>query len=441
MNIVKSLVEGYSKINTATRTGAIDVVFVEQEDGTFASTPFHVRFGKLGVVWSGSKCVDIEINGKEVDMSMVLDDRGMAFFSEKDDHGETDDVDEEGNNGSERGQRDEVRLNQRNRPEMQRTRSMSSSDISEFDLPAEHESKLSAASRAISDGDLSENKEEEVVVEEEETNKRNSLRLTKAEIGHLGLNLGCNSAVFSVTTRFQGTYKASCNIHLWRQRDRIVISDIDGTITRSDVRGMLLPLIGASNWAQGEVVRLYNLIADNGYRILYLSARSISQAADTKFYLEQLRQDGLSLPPGPLFLNPKSLLQAGKLEVIEKRPELFKIECLTKLRELFLCPTPFFAGYGNRQNDLVAYQAVGIPSCRVFLINKLGILSGQVALNQQSSYCGHCDLVSLLFPALSTSTNINLATKEIGCSNSPSFWSPPLPQIDPEDPLLSTLTK
>ena len=144
---------------------------------------------------------------------------------------------------------------------------MSSSDISEFDLPAEHESKLSAASRAISDGDLSENKEEEVVVEEEETNKRNSLRLTKAEIDDLGLNLGCNSAVFSVTTRFQGTYKASCNIHLWRQRDRIVISDIDGTITRSDVRGMLLPLIGASNWAQGEVVRLYNLISDNGYRL------------------------------------------------------------------------------------------------------------------------------------------------------------------------------
>ena len=53
---------------------------------------------------------------------MVLDDRGMAFFSEKDDHGETDEVDEEDNIGSERGQRDEVRLNQRNRPEMQRTR-------------------------------------------------------------------------------------------------------------------------------------------------------------------------------------------------------------------------------------------------------------------------------------------------------------------------------
>ena len=63
------------------------------------------------------------------------------------------------------------------------------------------------------------------------------------------------------------------------------------------------------------------------------------------------------------------MLQAGRLEVIEKRPELFKIECLTKLRQLFNCSTPFFAGYGNRQNDLVAYEAVGIPRCTIFLIN------------------------------------------------------------------------
>ena len=33
-------------------------------------------------------------------------------------------------------------------------------------------------------------------------------------------------------------------------RDKIVISDIDGTITRSDVRGMFLPYIGVATWAQ-----------------------------------------------------------------------------------------------------------------------------------------------------------------------------------------------
>ena len=151
-------------------------------------------------------------------------------------------------------------------------RSMSSGDVSEFDLLDEREKKfqsLSPSSRAISDGDLTEEKEEDVMAgEKEEEEKRNSLRLSKVEVDELGLELGSNSAVFSVTTRFQGTYRAACNIHLWRQKDRVVISDIDGTITRSDVRGMLLPLIGASNWAQGEVVRLYNLIASNGYRFL-----------------------------------------------------------------------------------------------------------------------------------------------------------------------------
>ena len=156
-----------------------------------------------------------------------------------------------------------------NDPPLSVSRSMSSGDLSEFDLLEEREKKfqsLSPASRAISDGDLTEEKEEEVMAENKEQEKRNILRLTKAEVDELGLEFGSNSAVFSVTTRFQGTYRASCNIHLWRQNDRIVISDIDGTITRSDVRGMLLPLIGASNWAQGEVVRLYNLIANNGYR-------------------------------------------------------------------------------------------------------------------------------------------------------------------------------
>ena len=68
-------------------------------------------------------------------------------------------------------------------------------------------------------------------------------------------------------------------------------------------------------------------------------------------------------------------MQAGRLEVIEKRPELFKIECLTKLRQLFKCSSPFFAGYGNRQNDLVAYEAVGIPRCTLLIIIETVIAS------------------------------------------------------------------
>ena len=45
----------YNGINGATLTGAIDVIIVQQEDGSFMSSPFHVRFGKLGVLRSREK--------------------------------------------------------------------------------------------------------------------------------------------------------------------------------------------------------------------------------------------------------------------------------------------------------------------------------------------------------------------------------------------------
>lgn len=48
----------------------------------------------------------------------------------------------------------------------------------------------------------------------------------------LKLKPGPNEARFSVTTKYQGTSWCSCHIYLWRFDDKIVISDIDGTITK-----------------------------------------------------------------------------------------------------------------------------------------------------------------------------------------------------------------
>ncbi len=94
-----------------------------------------------------------------------------------------------------------------------------------------------------------------------------------------------------------------------RYDDRVIISDIDGTITRSDVLGHILPYIG-QDWAQVGVTRLYTNIAANGYKFLYLSARAIGQAKATRDYLRDLRQDDVSLPDGPLLLSPTSLFSA-----------------------------------------------------------------------------------------------------------------------------------
>merc|ERR1712142_481235 len=83
--VVNNFKEFYSEINGATLTGAIDVVVVEQEDGSYRSTPFHVRFGKMGVLKAREKIVDIEINGEPVDIQMKLDDTGVAYFIEEKD--------------------------------------------------------------------------------------------------------------------------------------------------------------------------------------------------------------------------------------------------------------------------------------------------------------------------------------------------------------------
>lgn len=48
----------------------------------------------------------------------------------------------------------------------------------------------------------------------------------------LNLKEGSNEIVFSVTTAYQGTCHCKCFLFKWRYDDKIVISDIDGTITK-----------------------------------------------------------------------------------------------------------------------------------------------------------------------------------------------------------------
>ena len=100
---------------------------------------------------------------------------------------------------------------------------------------------------------------------------------------------------------------------------------------------------------------LFSKISSNGYKVVYLSARSISQATETKAYIQSLSQGSLKLPPGPLLLNPESALRSFKREVIDRQPEIFKIKCLDTLKDLY-DRNPFFAGYGNKPTDVTAYQ-------------------------------------------------------------------------------------
>ena len=59
---------------------------------------------------------------------------------------------------------------------------------------------------------------------------------------------------------------------------RLVITDVDGTITRTDVLGHILPRVGL-DWSHAGITRLFSHIRANGYNILFLSSRAIPQVA------------------------------------------------------------------------------------------------------------------------------------------------------------------
>lgn len=228
---------------------------------------------------------------------------------------------------------------------------------------------------------------------------RKTLRLSSDQIDSLNLNEGTNEIVFSVTTAYQGTSRCKCFLFKWKYNDKVVISDIDGTITKSDVLGHILPMVG-KNWEQIGVAQLFSKIEENGYKMLYLSARAIGQAKTTRDYLQSIRQGDVKLPDGPLLLNPTSLMSAFHREVIEKKPEQFKIACLSDIQALFPDKNPFYAGYGNRINDVWAYRAVGIPISRIFTINTKGELKHELTQTFQSTYAGQSLVVNDIFPPL-----------------------------------------
>lgn len=61
--------------------GAVDIIVVEQPDGSFKSSPWYVRFGKFqGVLRAREKVVNISVNGVDADFHMYLDQRGQAYF-------------------------------------------------------------------------------------------------------------------------------------------------------------------------------------------------------------------------------------------------------------------------------------------------------------------------------------------------------------------------
>ncbi|KAM3602570.1 uncharacterized protein V6R79_006432 [Siganus canaliculatus] len=266
---------------------------------------------------------------------------------------------------------------------------------------------------------------------------KKTLRLSSEQLLSLQLQDGPNDVVFSVTTQYQGTCRCQGTIYLWNWDDKIIISDIDGTITRSDTLGHILPTLG-KDWTHQGIAQLYHKVSQNGYKFLYCSARAIGMADMTRGYLHWVNERGTMLPMGPVLLSPSSLFSALHREVIEKKPEKFKVECLNDIKNLFYPSSqPFYAAFGNRPTDVYSYKEVGVPLNRIFTVNPKGELVQEHAKTNISSYVRLGEVVDHVFPL-----KIRASSSDFPCSDTYShftYWRHQLPRVEDEGTTLSQI--
>lgn len=247
---------------------------------------------------------------------------------------------------------------------------------------------------------------------------RRTLRPTQEQLQALGARYGHNTVTFSVELAPGKRRSVSCSLYLLDSDDKIVVSDIDGTITKSDALGHLFSALGR-DWSQSGVAQLFTAIHANGYHLLYLTSRSIGLAQTTRNYISSVAQNSRAspapapapavaeedstyrLPPGPVIMSPMRLLTALDKEVVQRCPQEFKIACLTDIYGLFpVGKKPFYAGFGNRDSDVESYKFVSVDESRIFIVNREGVVKTQSTADTGTTYTSLSTLVNTLFPPL-----------------------------------------
>jgi phosphatidate phosphatase LPIN len=76
------------------------------------------------------------------------------------------------------------------------------------------------------------------------------------ELASLDLKNGANTIQFDVRSSLQGNQNVKANIYLWDYNAKIIISDVDGTVTKSDIMGHVMPRLGA-DWSHPGIVDLF----------------------------------------------------------------------------------------------------------------------------------------------------------------------------------------
>ncbi|KAL3933842.1 MAG: hypothetical protein SGPRY_000105 [Prymnesium sp.] len=209
------------------------------------------------------------------------------------------------------------------------------------------------------------------------------------KLTRLSLQLGLSPELGLLSQHAGWSYRCGgrpvvARLYLLDCLDKLIISDVDGTITRSDLIGHLPAVRAAARFTQCKqfhpgVPELFSMCEKNGYWVLYLTARPAGLATHTLALLASAREGSHHLPGGPLILSPSPhTSQVLDRELIRKLPHVFKIEALSQIRALWpsTC-NPFAGAFGNKSTDSEAYLKVGVPADRVFIVEHTGKVNRQ----------------------------------------------------------------
>lgn len=307
----------------------MDIIVIKRPNGQLHSSSFHVRFSSTQALKPDIDIL-IYVNNKRVDLKMKLAKSGDGYFylNNLDDN------------------------------------SLDKSDIKYDDDHDDDSYFIDTNFKKL------------------KNNKHCSLFPTEEQIKKMNLKEGKNEICFAIETFWGGIQTIKSNIYFWSYRVKMILWDIDGTITRSDVLGVILPRLGF-NWNHEGVIELIDKMNNNGYKIVYLTARAIFQGDATHEFLNSLEKDGIKLPPGPIIMDPDGIFSSFKKGIVQKQQYLIKILSLLEIKSLFGKNDDeenFYAGFGNKETDAIAYRYLGIPLKNIFIIN---IFSGIVQLGEK----------------------------------------------------------
>lgn len=173
------------------------------------------------------------------------------------------------------------------------------------------------------------------------------------------------------------------NLWWYELSDKLMIMDIDGTITKSDLTGYIQTVyLGMFTYIHdGLVDFLSTLSKEHHLKLIYLTSRPMGHRRETINLLKGIRgKDGTMLPDGPLFTTKSRLMVALYKEVITKETAQLKSNMLQNVSRVFheaglTRISPFVLGIGNKENDALAYNSVGLPGENILLINTTSLIT------------------------------------------------------------------